>query len=293
MLQFLQCFIFILCTASPTVDQRVCRRRSDTDPLTQSTTSLPLNSVSGDASTAQLTGDGSGSLGNIYPPTPGSSFSSQLPQTPLSGSLARSPPSGTSFSLRSTSQSSQDHSCSASSNSSCVGSHSSLNHATEAVLERTSQMLFEHVTANLSRSLPRSGVHGIPASLQLAQSTSQTLPPRITSFLPPPAYPVEGPTISEIFSDQEESGLEERRDTLVERKVQATQTSSLTTKFELKPEMRERDIEQSATPRVSMMVPDDSAGLEATIKPQTLPGDLLFVPYIPHKCHIVCVTFLK
>ena len=210
------------------VEGRNGRRRSATDPLPPLTksTSVTLDystSTNGSMSLPQSFSGGqiagTGSLENMFPTTPTGgpplSFDAHN-QAGDTQDYSHIPPSTTSTSLKSMSQSSQDHSYS-SNGSSNSSSYNSLNSATEAVLDRTSTMLFHHVTATLSLSLPRNQESITPSPVQMP--VAQTLSPRI-SPLPlvhhkqPPGGALEAIRVSEIYSDQEEGGFEERRDTL-------------------------------------------------------------------------------
>ena len=203
------------------------RERSATDPykgLAVSTPSdLDIRSISSDgfsmlqqdSDPATVTsGTGAGSLDNVLsnPTTPAS-----VSQRQHVG-LTRSPPSGTSMSLRSISQSSQEYGSYLSSSSSCVSSSSSLHQGslTQAVLERTSAMLLDRVTTEIAtfghhpsgHSRSFHGPHNTPNpdTIQLQLTTSRTLPPGTAPALcmPPAAEPIRRPSISEIYSDQEE-----------------------------------------------------------------------------------------
>ena len=100
---------------------------------------------------------------------------------------------------------------------------------------------------------------------------------------------IQGPTISEIYSDQEEGGLEERRGTLEcpaaiasrNRKAQQTkhQLCSSETACGLQPDQREREVDVCTTPRASVVVQEHQAELETTSGSQPLTeteGAILF-----------------
>ena len=191
-------------------------------------------------------GDGTTSLDDIRPMC-------SSPNSPMSASysthrqhtdgrifqfgLTRSRPGSTNTSQRSISQSSQEpYSSFSSSNGSRVSSVSSLPQGsiTEAVLERTSAMLFDRVTADLQfcgyQFGLRTSYHGPhrsnPETSQLQLMTAHTMPRNnppssLTQSATISKEPIHGPTISEIYSDPEEdkgleneTGLSRRRGTL-------------------------------------------------------------------------------
>lgn len=158
------------------------------------------------------------------PPSASYSTKSQH-RSPFKFSLAQSQSSSTNTSMRSISQSSQDpYSSYSSSNGSHVSSSSSLpqGNITDAVLERTSVMLLHQVTANFPRFNPNNNQlvgdtqfgyqygqrrsfhepHVTYAESHQLQRSAQTLPRLNTATPTQPA--IQGPTISEIYSDSED-----------------------------------------------------------------------------------------
>lgn len=203
--------------------------------------------------------------------------------------LAQSQPNSTNISMRSISQSSQDpYSSYSSSTSSHVSSSSSLiqGSVTEAVLERTSVLLLHQVTADLqkmnpSHSQPLSmgtpqfgyqyghsksfhGTHATyPESNQLQPLTAQTLPIRLNTAAAPTQPAIQGPTISEIYSDPEElergKTEDQSKNTLFQRRstlkssgegVQVRDYDDSTLRSKQK-KVDSPDIERSRTPKVT------------------------------------------
>ena len=140
-------------------------------------------------------------------------------------SLARSSSSGrkSTNSLQHFCQNNHDHYSSySSSDGSCVSSYSSLPQGSifDAVVERTSAKLFDHMVAESRSSnsnyMYRQSGHGgsfhgphapAPETFQLQLMASHTLPPRInpaTVCSQPAIGPISRPTITEIYSDPEE-----------------------------------------------------------------------------------------
>ena len=279
--------------ASPTVTERGRngrRRRSATDPLPpfSKSTSSNLDSVSSGPTSltqgfveGQISGDHQcgGSLKHATTTSQSGLDAHEQGATPQD--CPHIPPSKTSMSLRSISQSSQiSHSYPNSYSSSNSSSYNSLNSATEAVLDRASTMLFHHVTANLTISLPRGQEFTNTSSAVHFEPVAQTLPSRIAPLsLVHPEHPgaLEAIRVSEIYSDQEEGGYEERRDTLEcpaaiasrHKKARQRRLQPLLAANEsdsLHPE--QKDLELSRTPRASLLLQDDTGELENNMMTQ-------------------------
>lgn len=172
-----------------------------------------------------------------------------------------------------------------------MGSRTSL---AEAVLERASRLLLQDVKANYtnqSKTLPSPPPP--PLSPQPPLS-AHTLPSR---RLPPPDYSetiatatdgvrdtIQGPTISEIMSEEE--GLDERRGTLECPATVASRNRKLQEQLAIpRPHVGDSNIEQSRTPRVSMVVADELTDFENTLhahlQPTTItsPGIVTYIAF--------------
>lgn len=245
------------------------------------------------------------------PTTPPSASYSTQAQYRDPFSLAQSQPSSTNISMRSISQSSQDpYSSYSSSTGSHVSSSSSLlqRNITDAVLERTSVMLFHQVTAGFQRYPNNSQAVGntqfgyqyghsrsfhephvtYPEPQQLEPS-AQTLPRLNTAAPTQPA--IQGPTISEIYSDPEEvekeraenrskKGISQKRQ-IVKSSTEGVHEGHDYDDTTLRPKQKTSDspeIERSRTPRVGENpLPDqsDSRDLDVTVADRKLQPTVL------------------
>ena len=128
-------------------------------------------------------------------------------------------------------------------------------------------MLFNHVTASLNRNLPQPHDFGNPSVMQIQHKT-QTLPSRMGSqslVYHRNLEAIRGPTISEIYSDHEDGGLEDRRDTLecpaaiASRHRKEMEPHSLS---ESGTSSFQKDVEASRTPRASLLLQEDQGAGE-------------------------------